>query len=95
MDFDYWRIFTDHSKVVKGNSFHITMTRNAGDAIDLKSGGTLSSVTFLYKLGGRTIAAGLTSLTWGNVGFDHSSSRRQLSAADGSDCTGAVSNDSV
>jgi len=71
----YWRIFLPHT-CLKGDTANITLTRNAGDQLDLKTGGTLSGIEFFFRYGGRELGRITTSLTWGGVSFPADSARR-------------------
>jgi len=52
-DFNYWRIFVEHTHFnLNDGNFVITLTRNAGDQLDLKSNASLQTADFYYEQGG-------------------------------------------
>jgi len=43
----------------------VTLTRNAGDNLDLKANGTVSNIKFQYVQAGSTFGSITASLAWG------------------------------
>ena len=81
--FDYWRVFTPNSNInLLGGQATITLTRNPGDDLDLKSSTTYKSEDFIYRKGSKTLAKTDMDMSFGPVRFSEpeNSKRRMLSA---------------